>query len=72
MTTRPLTKEVLKKMFLKAHWRPDAMDSQLKKAGALAAELLKLLTGLPRPWNRRFHVFNRALRGLIDKLDGIS
>jgi hypothetical protein len=38
---------------------PDAMDDQLKKAGAMATELLKLLTGLPSPWNRRFHVFNR-------------
>ena len=51
---------------------PDAMDSQLKKAGALATELLKTLTTLPRPWNRRFHICHRALRVLIDKLGAIS
>ena len=51
---------------------PDAMDAQLKKAGALATELLKLLTTLPSPWNRRFHVCHRALRVLIDKLGEIS
>jgi hypothetical protein len=51
---------------------PDAMDAQLKKAGATASELLKLLTTMPRPWNRRFGVFNQALRRLLDKLSQIS
>jgi hypothetical protein len=51
---------------------PDATDSQLKKAGTLATELLKILTTLPSPWNRRFSVFRRALRGLIDKVGDIS
>ena len=34
----------------------------------MASELLKLLTTMPRPWNRRFGVFIQALRHLIDKL----
>ncbi|HEX5273109.1 MAG TPA: hypothetical protein VFW33_21585 [Gemmataceae bacterium] len=51
---------------------PDATDGQLRKAGELANELLKLLTGLPRPWNTRFHVFSRALRSLIGRLGDIS
>ena len=51
---------------------PDATDSQLRKAEAMASELLKLLTTMPRPWNRRFGVFIRALRGLLDKLSQIS
>ena len=51
---------------------PDQMDAQLKKAGAMASELLKLLTTMPRPWNRRFGVFNQALRRLLDKLNQIS
>lgn len=51
---------------------PDATDSQLKKAGTLATELLKILTTLPSPWNRRFSMFRRALRGLIDKVGDVS
>jgi hypothetical protein len=51
---------------------PDAMDEQLRKAGALAMELMKLLTGLPRPWNKRFLVFIRALKGLLGRLGDIS
>ena len=38
----------------------------------MASELLKLLTTMPRPWNRRFGVFIQALRDLIDKLGQIS
>jgi hypothetical protein len=51
---------------------PDAMDGQFKKAGALATELLKILTTMPHPWNRRFGPFIRALRGLLDKLSQVS
>jgi hypothetical protein len=51
---------------------PDAMDGQLKKAAGLATELLKILTTMPSPWNRRFGVSIRALRGLLDKLSQVS
>jgi hypothetical protein len=51
---------------------PDTMDGQLKKAAAMASELLKILTTMPRPWNRRFGPFIRALRGLLDKLSQVS
>jgi hypothetical protein len=48
------------------------MDDQLRKTLALANELLKSLTSLPHPWNKRFHAFLRPLQELVAKLEELS
>ena len=51
---------------------PDQMDDQIRQVGTLAIQLLKALTTLPPPWNKRFHMFMRPLQGLVAKLEEIS